>query len=168
MIKQGWSREGIKNRETKWDIELGRIQGVPFWDRCYKIIDSIFFDNRIKWLQYQIVRGTLKTNKIISKFKRNIQPSCTFCNIEIETIEHLFWSCHIVQNFIKEVSEHSVQSNPSYFIEDNGKPYIFSNSKNKIDCTLVFQLLLKYFIWITRCGNKTLNLNNFLIGSTKK
>ena len=39
---------------------------------------NIFFDNRLKWFQYQVTRGTLKTNRIISKFKNDASVNCTY------------------------------------------------------------------------------------------
>ena len=102
-----------------WETELGRIQGVPFWDRCYKNTSLIFFDNKIKWLQFQIVRETLKTNRIVSKFIQSVDEKCSFCNLMIESISHLFWECPLVQTFIKDISELASGQNPAYRIENS-------------------------------------------------
>ena len=55
----------LLERERKWEHRLGRMQGNFFWDKCYKNVKNIFFDNKLKIFYYHIVRGTLKTNIII-------------------------------------------------------------------------------------------------------
>jgi hypothetical protein len=37
------------------------------------------------------------------KIKVNDNAFCTFCQEDEETIEHLFWSCEMVQTFIDEI-----------------------------------------------------------------
>ena len=86
-----------------WEEKLGNIQGPFVWDRCYKLTKSRSFDNKLKWLQQQIVRGSLKTNHIISKFS-DISQRYTFCDVHNKRILHLFWDCREVFNFIVEVS----------------------------------------------------------------
>ena len=51
----------------------------------------------------QITRGTLKANRIVSKFNREVREECTFCQVRIESISHLFYECTLVNSFIQEV-----------------------------------------------------------------
>ena len=92
-------------RDQKWHNELGTIYSVNFWDRARALCSNIDFDNKLKWLQYQIVRNSLQTNFIVSKFKPNISQLCSFClHIDsLELISHLFWLCPYIQNFIGNV-----------------------------------------------------------------
>ena len=162
LKKKKWSTQNIKNREIKWERELGRVQGVPFWDRCYKNTSLIYYDNRIKWLQYQIVRGTLKTNKIVAKFKANVDANCSFCHLEIENISHLFWNCPMVKTFINDVSELSFVQNPAYHIENDLKSFIFCNKDSTTSPNMILKMYMKYYIWIIRCNNNSLNIRNFI------
>ena len=50
-------------------------------------------------LQYQILQRSLVTNKFLKVSGINSNDNCTFCNSEVETLEHLFWRCQKVQNF---------------------------------------------------------------------
>ena len=54
--------------ESKWHEQLGNVLSVPCWNSCYYFVSNIKNDNVIKYFQYQIVRGNLKTNDIVSKF----------------------------------------------------------------------------------------------------
>ena len=55
--------------------------------------------SRSRSLQYQILRGSLVTNKFLKISGINSNDNCTFCNNEVETLEHLFWKCQKVQKF---------------------------------------------------------------------
>ena len=72
---------------------MGSLQGIDFWERTDRLTRDIFFDIRLNWMQYQIVRGTLKTNKIVSKFVPVVNAKCTFCENYIENILHIFREC---------------------------------------------------------------------------
>ena len=39
--------------------ELIAVQGLNFWGKCYELNTNIFFDNKLKWVQYQKTRRTL-------------------------------------------------------------------------------------------------------------
>ena len=89
----------LSEREGKWHNELSCTFGVEFWNKTYNLAANIKFENRIKYLQYQINRNSLFTNYRVSKFQQHISPSCTFClqagNLVApsELISHLFFDC---------------------------------------------------------------------------
>ena len=58
LMRPGSTNEGLQKRERIWEQWLGSLQGISFWDKCYKTTKSIFFDNKLKWFQFQITRGT--------------------------------------------------------------------------------------------------------------
>ena len=162
LYKHG-ARSGIHKRELKWEEKLGRPQGVSFWDKCYKNTSIIFFDNKLKWFQYQIVRHCLKTNNVVSNFVPDVRPSCTFCNSEVEDIKHLFWECVIVKSFIAEVLIYILNTNPIYHLEHTMRTFIFcSNGKDILLPHNMAALYMKYYIWKTRCCCSTLSLNGFI------
>ena len=66
-------------REFKWHTELQATFGTDFWGKTYSLTAGIQNENKIKWLQYQIVRNSLFTNYKVNKIKPHISPFCTFC-----------------------------------------------------------------------------------------
>ena len=139
----------VVERERKWEVDLGRIQGVFFWDRCYSNVKSIFFDNRLKIFYYNIVRGILKTNRIISKFVPEISENCTFCNTEKETILHLFWECNVVKAFINLSQESVGNILPEIMHNLSRNGFIFGRADKPIyEIKNLFAIYLKYYIWI--------------------
>ena len=151
---------GIGLREEKWAQELGRNPGINFWNNCYIYTTKIFYSNKIKWLQYQIVRNSLKTNVIISKFTQT-GPNCTFCQNAPETISHLFWECSKIKTFIESIRLHLITSGLDIAFSKNSflfgrPPGILNNIYNLISD------FLKLFIWNNRCKNSTCTSDNFI------
>ena len=154
--------KSILDREEKWNNSLGSIQGIFFWDKCYLNNKKIDFNNRIRWLQYQIVRGTLKTNRIISKFSANTTSQCTLCNDDTETILHLFWDCIHVQIFIREVKTKINENNLPVLFNHNRKSFIFNTNGKITDRNNIFALFMKLYIWKVRCKGSILSSNLFI------
>ena len=94
----------ITHYENNWTQNMVENFEVGFWQKAYSNVSNLNFDNKIKNMQYTINRGTLKTNRIISKFKAEVSELCSFCNTEIETISHLFHSCSLVREFLRNVN----------------------------------------------------------------
>ena len=149
--------------ELKWEQRLGVRLGPLFWDKCYARNKLIFFDNKLKWLQYQINRGTLKTNHIVSKFKPEVSNTCTFCNDEPETILHLMWDCTLSNSFILQLLSHFNSFWPNIPINVSKIKFIFGDTN--LDPAVPFNFLtlhLKRYIWIARCNKSTLREMDFI------
>ena len=55
-------------------------------------------DNKTKELQYKILMRYVATNYLLYKMKKVLSQTCSFCMLEPETIEHLFFDCILVKN----------------------------------------------------------------------
>ena len=55
-------------------------------------------DNKTKDLQYKIIMKFIPTNYLLHDMGNVNSQVCSFCNIEPETIEHLFFNCIYVKN----------------------------------------------------------------------
>ena len=151
----------IAKRELKWTIELGRNPGIFFWNNCYKLNSEIFYNNKIKWLQYQITRNCLKTNIIVSKFT-DTSPLCTFCGIANESISHLFWDCNNVKLFINTV--YTQCENTGFYTAHTKNSFLFGAHPGLGNKNInLFAYYLKLFIWTRRCKNIICRLDNFII-----
>ena len=62
----------IHKRESKWHQELGTNFSIQFWNNSRRLCTNIKFDNKIKWLQFQIIRNSLQTNYIVGHFNINV------------------------------------------------------------------------------------------------
>ena len=55
--------------------------------------------------QYRLLLRAIVTNKYLYFCKLSQTDKCYFCEVNTETIEHLFWDCSIVKNFWFKVFE---------------------------------------------------------------
>ena len=69
------------------------------WADAFSLLIYTTPDNKLKWLQFRILHHCLTTNRSVSKFKPEQTDLCELCHQNSESIIHLFWQCHIVQEF---------------------------------------------------------------------
>ena len=80
----------LKNRYDVTDKELALA-------RSY--IVSITNDVRYREFQFKVLNNVLNLNYKLYKMKLICSPLCSFCNLENETTEHVFWNCKIIRDF---------------------------------------------------------------------
>ena len=65
----------------------------------------------MKYVHFQINRNSLFTNYKVNKFKPNVSPGCTLCELEEvndpppELISHLFYECVLVKSIWQEIQQ---------------------------------------------------------------
>ena len=135
------------------------------WERIYSLPFKTTKNTKFQWLQYRINQHILTTNSYLFKCGIVNSPLCDRCKIEVETIEHLIWECIEVQNFLFNLEQFlDAMRIPFSF---NKTTFIFGlyNSRgicatNKTDNLIL--LIIKQFIYSTRCLNKTLSVQGLL------
>ena len=150
----------IEKREEKWHRELQVTYSNIFWEKTRKLCKNITDDNPLKWMQYQIVRNSLQTNYIISHFKRNMSPLCTFCDNSAETVSHIYWFCAKTAEFLNEafdlVNSTDLQYRPTM------QQFLFGfHHKYTSDPENFLSLHLKKYIWVSKFKTKVLSLVGF-------
>lgn len=105
----------------------------------------------------------LPTNTYLLKCNISVSALCDFCNMEIETLSHLFWECLFVQQFWTEMSvflkDHDIDINFNQNITTFG--ITISNSDPKIQVKNFMILLGKYFIFRSKCLKNMLSFVHF-------
>ena len=151
---------GTGSIENKWHTELGTILSVHSWNYYYKMQSKITFFNDIKWLQYRILHHSLKTNYVVSKFKNDVSPDCTFCKTRPETTSHLFFYCPLVYNFWEVIK--NAFSIFNTVINIKATKILFGDLKYSAESTNNMIILFgKMFIWKQRYDNNNLNFIAF-------
>ena len=148
------------------EIPTGRKKWTNHYDFDDSVWGNIFYlpfkitnDSKLQWFQYRILHNILTTNSLM--FKANIvsSPLCTFCNSESETITHIFWDCQKVQDLLQSLEILLDALLIPFTI--NKHSFIFGlpsvrNVYNKVDNEI--SIIIKHYIYKTRCLNTTLNL----------
>ena len=150
----------MSQRERKWHLELGTTYSYTFWEKVRKFCSSICNENNIKWLQFQIVRNSLQTNKIVHHFKPQITNLCSFCSNSEETVSHLFWFCSATTNFLKQVVD-LVNSSGLEF-SPCMRDFIFGILDESYSTPSNYLILhIKRFIWCSKFNSQSLSLVGF-------
>ena len=134
---------------TKWEEILEENQ--LNWDYHHSLPFKITVETKLQTFQFKILHRILVTNKKLLLFKIRINDRCTFCEINKETITHLFWNCHHVksiwlqtEDWINEITHSRLKLNQRTIIL--GDPEIDENKPmNHI------LLIIKYYIYTCRC-----------------
>ena len=151
----------VSDREARWHAELGKTFGVPFWNTSYAFTSSIKNDNKLKWMQYQIVRNCQFTNSRVHKFKLNVSPLCSYCGERTETISHLYFDCFKVQGFWFEIC--GWLKNLSINFPLNINYVLFGYEKEPFDSTINYIMLVaKRYIWTNKFKSTPLSVVAFL------
>ena len=97
LIKQVKINRG---HETKWELVLDVEIEEHQWKKIYSINFESCIESSLRAFQYNILLRTLSTNRHLARCNLVNTDKCFFCQIHIETIEHLFWSCVVIRNFV--------------------------------------------------------------------
>lgn len=156
--KKALQSKGKERWEEQFDFS------DEFWKDIYKLPFKITKNSKLQWLQFRISHNILTTNSFLFKVKLVNTPFCNFCHSERETIIHIFWECEETQNFLERLDS---------FLEALFIPFTFNKqtllfgnintNKNpafKTDNQII--LLIKQYIYRTRCLNKSLNIHSLL------
>ena len=75
------------------------------WNRVFRLPYGAVRDTKVQFFQLRFIHRIIGTNSFLHKIKLKDTPLCTFCNFDIETLEHLFWSCRVTQVFWHSICE---------------------------------------------------------------
>ena len=79
--------------EAKWHSELNTNISINNWNKYWQLNSKRIFNNQSKWIDYQILRHSLKTNHILHNFFNHIRDECPFCSENPDTISHTIGNC---------------------------------------------------------------------------
>ena len=98
--------KSLTNNDFKYKLKANQIYKDiedEDWKTIFLSMQQSIVDNKTKELQYKIIMRYVPTNHLLYKMGKVVSNSCTFCMLETETIEHLFYECHIVKSFWWEI-----------------------------------------------------------------
>ena len=143
----------------KWNYEfdLSNDELIRATNRIYQITNYA----KYRAFQYRLLLRAITTNKHLFHYKLKNTAMCAFCDVETETLQHLFYGCIKVNNLWQKVFnwielEARTKCKVSWknillnTIEDN--PKLLSN---------FIVLACKYYIYSVRCINEDLSFEGF-------
>lgn len=102
------------------DLELETIFTLPF---------QIIKKTKLQWFQFQINHRILATFSFLNKIKKVDSYICSFWEQEIETIEHFFGECELIQSVLHDFATYCFRNIKTYvvFVE---KEFILGSHEN--------------------------------------
>ena len=95
--------------QTKWEAAFP--EKSLNWKEIYSKVFDTFKDNKLQNFQYNFTHRNIATNKYLLKCKYAASSLCTFCNMAVESIDHLFWECDLIQYFWNNLFDVLAQCN---------------------------------------------------------
>ena len=112
---------------------------------------------KLCYFQFKIFHRYIGVNENLYKFGYVDSNLCTFCNVEIESIPHLFWQCDISTQFWKDFQDHVLKKNVILTMKDVMLGIL--DTDNSIYNFVI--LHAKQYIYNARCNDHRLNVTAF-------
>ena len=126
---------------SKW--ENSGINRTADWKTIFKLPYNAIRYTKIQYFQFRFLHRIIGVNSFLFKLNLIDSPTCSFCKTEIETLEHLFWTCSIVQSFWKDSQNLCIQFNDTIDVSK-----VFFGFTKNINHPINFYLLhAKYYIF---------------------
>ena len=134
------------------------------WFNIYLIPRIVLNNNKIKEFQYKILQQFLATNDLLYKMKKVNSNLYSFCDIYVETLNHLFYECFDVRTFwlnagskVEELTNNKIELTNQdiifgYCLRENPKAHEQVNS---------LILYGKYYIWKCKINCEDVNFKGF-------
>ena len=128
------------------------------WNAIFTLPHVVVRDVKIQYFQFRFLHRIIGTNTFLFRIGRRDSPLCTFCEIENETLDHLFCLCPFVRTFwyiasricLKDTSKITLDNVKFGYIEDIKHPVNF------------YLLHAKYFIFNCKQNEKLPDVLTFL------
>ena len=134
------------------------------WKAAYLLTRQCTNSSRLIEFQFKLLHRRIPTNSFLQKIGLKESDKCSFCGVELETLNHLFWDCDETQCFWSKVvawlKECKVVQE-SYILEITtalGLRPDTSNLKLQINYCL---LQARFFVWCCKVKEKIISWINF-------
>ena len=130
------------------------------WEKVYSLPFCTTLESKIREFQYKIL---VFTNVKLYRFGLADSPSCTFCQEEAESIEHLLFSYKLNSEFWKHVLSW-LKDNDIYIDTLKDTDLIFGKFDVRDDFTIInhFLLLGKYYIYQKKIQKRIPTFQGFI------
>ncbi len=103
LFLQQIAREDI-TALVKWTETFG-LESVEELKKFFILPRAVTLDTKLLSFQYKLLYRCITTNTKLLLFNIRENDRCTFCNLNRETLSHLFWECHIVRTLWNNIIE---------------------------------------------------------------
>ena len=148
--------------QSKWSKLILNDASSEEWGKIFSVCFETISDNEIIWFQYRILHKILGTKNMLFKMSITETNLCRNCGLVEETIEHIFFRCVKVQEFLPKIYTllESVTGIKYYFTIQEVLLGVTKHSNQSMALNIVLLLLKKYIFEMTQKG-AVLNITAF-------
>ena len=155
----------MHNKFIKWRNEVGNdiFEGILDYRQAHSDLYKVTNVTKYRSFQYRLLQRALVTNIQLEKWNIIQSNLCHFCQQETETVPHLLWNCHIVQQLWRRIFQH-FQQRFMVTIDQIDTKRILLNSivQGKSHVINFLCLVVKQYIYSRKCLGKQLIYNEII------
>ena len=125
-------------------------------EKVFSLAFNVTLESKLREFQYKILNCILYTNEKLFRLGLTDSPCCTFCQEDIESIEHLLFSCKVSFEFWQHVLSWLRNNGIQIKKETKETDLIFGKFDDTDDFTLINHMLLmgKFYLYSSRVNVK--------------
>ena len=145
----------------KWLADIGENYGIDrdFLSNCFNLIIKSTISPKHRAFQFKLLHRILVTNKMLNEWKLKDSNSCTFCNLEPETLYHMLWGCNKVQDLWKKLFDW-LNEITGIIIPFHIKEVLLGILDEHLMVYNTIFIIAKQFIYSNRCHNRSLYIDS--------
>ena len=125
------------------------------WKDIYLLPGKVTIDTKLRIFQYKLLNNILYLNKHIFMFRKKDTKHCSFCQLQDETINHLFVECNYSKNLWRDLKTYYQPSFSLPLLRPQSATFGFFDIDPHSSLLLNHILLLyKYYIYYSRDSAK--------------
>lgn len=146
------SKITVPTSQPKWDQAFENTH--LNWKQIYSIPAKCCQNTKMHWFQYRIIHRIIATNDLLMKMNIRQGNLCTFCNLEQEKIEHLFWHCNVVNEFWDIINQWIFEkTNHMINIDKHRAIFGIPNTLRAMQPINYILILTRYYIYTCRVNS---------------
>lgn len=142
----------------RWNLKLRTNTEYDTFLQSFENIYKLTSSTKIRNFQFRFLHRIVFCSNKLFRWKVVDSPRCTFCDNDIETLEHLYFYCVVTKRFW-EMFQAWFEALTDTEVDILPQTITYCNHEDDLYNTLL--LLAKQYIFRTRCLDKTLNVYNF-------
>lgn len=147
---------------SKWNSKLGISIAPEDVDQAFKDIKSIISCTKLRDFQFRFLHRKIFTGYILRIWGLVESDRCVFCEDHYETMDHLFFYCHVTRRFLTRLQcWYEAMTDTEINLLDEKVILLNRYNENKITILDTILLMAKQYIFRCRCLGRDLDFHNF-------
>ena len=146
--------------ENKWEAFF--INKTFDWKTIYINTIHASMDVTLRNFQYKFLMRLTPTNKYLYKCKLSQSNLCDFCNMYVESTEHLFWECTSIQIFWNRINKHLTDKGSAINLTFYDICFGVASNSERNKCINAILFNAKYFILKMKLKHSVPNYEHFM------